>query len=74
MTHKQIIDLANGMPIFHHKSGESEAQANLSYELVIEEAMPKVIATDKPKHLTPRFFSHAEMHELFFNPIIEKTF
>ena len=69
MTHAEIIELANGMPIYHHTSGESEAQANLSYELVIEEVMPKVTPSEKPKHLAPMFFSHAEMHDLFFNPI-----
>jgi len=69
MNHKYIIELANGMPIIHHKSGESEAQANLNYELVIEEVLPKVTPTDKPKHLAPMFFSHSEMHDLFFNPI-----
>lgn len=74
MNHKYIIELANGMPILHHKSGENEAQANLSYELVIEEALPKVTPSEKPKHLAPPFFSHAEMHELFFNPIIDTKF
>ncbi len=74
MTHKYIIELANGMPILHHKSGETEAQANLSYELVIEEVLPKVTPSAKPKNLAPMFFSHAEMHELFFNPIVDTKF
>ena len=61
MNHKYIIELANGMPYTStHKSGESEAQANLSYELVIEEVLPKVTPTDN--------YFKASQHPMFFEP------
>ena len=83
MTHKYIIELANGMPIKKYTNGAEEPshdswtkarETYINYEFVIEEALPKVTPTDKPKHLAPPFFSHDEMHELFFNPIIDTKF
>ena len=50
MTHKHIIELANGTPILEHKSGESEATTNLSYELVIEDVYT-IAECPKPKEL-----------------------
>ena len=66
MRHKDIISLAEGTPIYEHKTGESECQRNLNYTLVIEEEDPPIEECPRPTELYNfDFFSISEMHKHF---------
>tara|TARA_R110002020_G_scaffold237359_1_gene449675 strand:+ start:360 stop:569 length:210 start_codon:yes stop_codon:yes gene_type:complete len=66
MRHKDIIELANGQPIYEHKTGETECKKELSYTLTLIEEHPPIEECPRPKELYQfDFFSIGEMHTHF---------